>query len=144
MQIKDSYSQQRRKESGRGLIGTVIRLGFFIAVIAVLAQSLEVLYRFYDLKNQLAYLTRAAELEPDLELRKKVLALTKRARIECTEQDIVLDRSGELVRLELRYRHPIGIPLASTRWEVWAVPLHLSVERKSVPDSQSVKARLAE
>ena len=65
MQIKDSYSQQRRKESGRGLIGTVIRLGFFIAVIAVLAQSLEVLYRFYDLKNQLAYLTRAAELEPD-------------------------------------------------------------------------------
>jgi hypothetical protein len=131
MQIRDCYSQQHGEESGRGLVGTIIRIGFSVAVIVVLAQALEVLYRFYDLKNQATYLIRSAELEPDLELRKKVLAVTKRAGIESTEQDIVLDRSGGLIRLELQYRHPVGAPFGNSRWKVWALPLHLSVERKT-------------
>jgi hypothetical protein len=132
MQIKDSHSQQRGTQHGRGLIGTIIRLGFFAVVIVVLAQAVEVLYRFYDLKNQVAYLARSAELEPDLELRKKVLALTKRAGIECAEQDIVSERSEGLVRLEIRYRHPVGVPFVKARWKFWGVPLYFSVERRLV------------
>ncbi len=130
MQVRYLRSHKGSTESGRSLIGTVIRLGFFLVVIAVLVQALEVLYRFYDLKNQVAYLIRSADLEPDLELRKKVLAVTKRAGIECTEQDIVLDRSGGLIRIEFWYRHPVGAPVPNKRWKVSAVPIHLSVERK--------------
>lgn len=98
---------------------------------AVFAAStaVDLLYRFYDLRNNIVVALRAAELESDQEVRKKVFAVAIRAGIRCEERDILIERSGSLVRAEVPYRHWIGIPFAGGDSGVLPLTLRASGER---------------
>ena len=117
------------REGGRGLSFTLLMVVVGLVFACGVIESLASLYRLYDLRNQLAYVLRSADLEPDLELRKKVLAATKRAGIECVEQDIVLSRSSTSVALALSYRQRVGVPFLGGRWAPLSFPIRLALER---------------
>jgi len=89
----------------------------------------DVLYRFYDLRNSIVFALRAADLESEQELRKKVFAVAVRAGIRCEEQDIVIKRSNTLVRAEFPYRHWIGVPFANEQRGIFPLALRASGER---------------
>jgi hypothetical protein len=100
-----------------------------LAGIFVACTVIDVLYRFYDLRNNIVVALRAADLESDQELRKKVYAVAIRAGITCEERDILVERSDSLVRAELPYRHRIGIPFSGERRGGFSLPLRASGER---------------
>jgi hypothetical protein len=95
-----------------------LAVGIFVACTGV-----DLLYRFYDLRNSIVVALRAADLESDQELRKKVFSVAIRAGIRCEERDILIERSDSRVRAEFPYQHSIGIPF--TRRDRGVVPLTL-------------------
>lgn len=103
-------------------------LVYFFGIFAA-CMVLDVLFRFYDLRNNIVVALRSADLESDQELRKKVFAVAIRAGITCEERDILVERSDSLVRAELPYRHQIGIPFSGEKRGVFSLPLRASGER---------------
>lgn len=91
--------------------------------------SLDLLYRYYDIRNNITVALRAADIESDQELRKKIFALAIRAELRCEERDIVIERSDSRVRVEFPYRHRIGLPFAGAKVGIVDLTLRASGER---------------
>ena len=121
---------QHDLQIGRGLLASLLGALGLIAGVFVLWKGIEVTYRFYDLRNQIVYLLGSAELEPDLELKKRVLVFAKGTGIICAEQDIVVQRSPSRVSLRLPYRHEIALQLAKTRVRLFSIPITVVAERR--------------
>jgi hypothetical protein len=121
---------KQSREGGKGSLRALLFPSLGLILFGVVLAGVDALYRFYDLRNQIMYVLRSADLEPDMELRKKAVAVIKRAGIECAEQDIVLSRSGEVIKLELTYRHRIGSLLPERVKGLGSFPVRLTVERE--------------
>lgn len=117
-------------ERGRGIITSCLILVVALVTALTAWKTLEVAYRFYDIRNQLAYMLGNADVEADLELRKKALSVAKRAGVVSDEQDIVVERSPGQVGIEMSYRHDIGLATSGRQLHLLALPLRVSVERR--------------
>ena len=120
----------QRGQTGRGLLSVCL---WFIGIPLVgfaSFEGLEVAYRYYDLTNFLGHVVRTADVESDSELRKKVAGRLKRSGTECLEQDIVVERHGNLVRLRVPYKHEIGVTVAGTRYALFPLAIRVEVERE--------------
>lgn len=108
------------------LIGALVTL--FLGVSTW--KGLEVAYHFYDLRNQVTYLLRSADLEPDMELRKKALVSVKRSGIICAEQDIVVRRIEDRIELEIPYVHEVALAVLGHRLKIISLPVTVTAERR--------------
>jgi len=121
--------EHRCGERGATWVRTTLMVVFAGLSGFAVATAVDLLYRFYDLRNSITFTLRAADLESDQELRRKIAASVIGAGIRCDERDILITRSGGLVRAELPYRHWVGIPFASEHGGVFSLALHASGER---------------
>lgn len=121
--------EHRCCERGTTRVRTTLMVVFAGLSGFAVATAVDLLYRFYDLRLGIAYALRAADLESDQELRRKIAASVIGSGIQCDERDILIIRSGGLVRAELPYRHWVGIPFASEHGGVFALALRASGER---------------
>jgi hypothetical protein len=130
-------------EGGRGFFASMMLLVGVLGAVFAVWQSLNVAYRFYDLRNQLTYLIGSAEIAPDLEIKKRVLGVMKGAGISTNEQDIVLERLGDRVKAELPYRHDLMLLIAGKQLRLASIPLKLSVEKRIKKAAGSYDAGLS-
>jgi hypothetical protein len=121
--------EHRCGERGATWVRTTLLVVFAGVSAFAVATALDVLYRFYDLRNGITFALRAADLESDQELRRKMAASVIGAGIRCDERDILIARSGRLVRAELPYRHWVGIPFAREHRGLFSLALRASGER---------------
>lgn len=117
-------------ERGAGLVLTLTKVACTLLVVGGVWLGLELAYRFYDLRNQMVFLLRSAEITPDLEIKKKALALIKGAGMTSDEQDIVLERSGGLIRAEMPCNRDVAILVAGRRITLASIPLRVAVEQR--------------
>ena len=115
----------------RGTAGLLVGALAMILVGVVIWKGLEVAYHFYDLRNQVAYLLRSADLESDMELRKNALVSVKRSGISCSEQDIVVRRIEDRIELEIPYVHEIAVAVLGRRVKIFSLPVTVTAERSS-------------
>ena len=87
----------------------VLALSMFVALTGA-----DLLYGFYDLRNDIVFALRVADLESDQELRKKVFAVAMRAGVRCEERDILIERTNSRVRAEVPYSYMVGVPFAGS------------------------------
>ena len=113
----------------------------FLGIVGLFTgfKSLEVLYHFYNLRNQVSYLLRDAQVVSDLELRKRLLLLIKGDGVSLDEQGIVLHRQASQLRVEVPYEQSVSVMFMGKRIRVATVPLRLYVEREFV--SQRARTR---
>jgi hypothetical protein len=102
--------------------------GALMAAVVVF-YSLEMTYRYYDLKNHLAETLKTADLETDSEIRKKVVGRAKRSGVQCIEQDIVVTRGAGHVVVDMPYKHEVQLTVLGHRYTLLLVALNAKVER---------------
>ena len=117
-------------ERGRGLIRSFFGLLGVVALLLGGSKAVEVAYRFYDLKNFIAYELRRADIEPDSEIRKKIAARAKRSGVVSVEQDIVIQRGDGMITLKMPYRHDIDLTIFGRPRKLFTMELYEVVERR--------------
>jgi hypothetical protein len=117
-------------ERGGGLVRTSLVLVGVLILGVVGFKGIEVVYRFYDLKNFISHAIRSADIEPDSELRKKVAARAKRSGVQCVEQDIVVQRADGKITLEVPYQHEIDLTIVGRPYKLFTLELREVVERR--------------
>ncbi len=99
-------------------------------------KGIEVVYRFYDLKNFISYALRTADIEPDSEIRKKVAARAKRSGVQCVEQDIVIERAEGRITLEMPYQHDVDLSIFGRPRRLCTLELREVVARRIAEPSK--------
>lgn len=115
-------------ERGRSIIKGIPLIGIALISGLFIVEGLGFLYSFYDLKNQLRYELKTAALESDSELRKKVFARVKRSGISCAEQDIVIQRKGGIISLDMPYRRDVGLYILGRQRTISSYDVRVVVE----------------
>jgi hypothetical protein len=97
-------------ERGGLVLRTILSAFVTALVVLILYAGFGLAFQFYDIRNQLVFSLKGADLESDQELRKKIHAYAIRAGIKCEERDILVQRSANKVRVELPFEYRIGLP----------------------------------
>jgi hypothetical protein len=123
-------------ERGRGVLKLLLVLVGAILVGVAGFKGIEVVYRFYDLKNFISYALRTADIEPDSEIRKKVAARAKRSGVQCVEQDIVIERAEGRITLEMPYQHDVDLSIFGRPRRLCTLELREVVARRIAEPSK--------
>ena len=116
-------------ERGGAVLRTAIWSGLIVLAFLIAGAGFGMAFQFYDIRNNLVFSLKGADLESDQEIRKKIYAYAIRAGIKCEERDILIERSAKRVRAELPFEYRVGLPLGVQQGASIPVKMRASGER---------------
>ncbi len=117
------------EERGGAVLRTLIWAGLTASLFFATYAAFAFAFQFYDIRNQLVFGLKGADLESDQELRKKIYTYAIRAGIKCEERDILVQRLSNKVRVELPFEYRVGLPFGSQEKVSIPVGMRASGER---------------
>ena len=116
-------------ERGGLVLRTILSTLVTALLVFILYAGFGLAFQFYDIRNQLVFSLKGADLESDQELRKKIYTYAIRAGIKCEERDILVQRLSNKVRVELPFEYRVGLPFGSQEKVSIPVGMRASGER---------------
>src|SRR5687768_14308025 len=102
--------RRNRSERGESQFGCLVGVVLFLVVIFVAWKIVPVKLRATTLKQQVTDMAKSAGQYDDARILNAILDTAKKEELPVTEKDVVIQRTGSNIRVEVKYMVPVKFP----------------------------------
>lgn len=108
--------RRNRREAGEGQAGCLVGVIILLAAIFVAYKIVPIKVKCADLRQTIVDEAKSAGSHGDDQIRKQILAKAQYSNLPVTEDNITIDRTGNLIRIDVDYTVPIVFPGYTLQW----------------------------
>jgi len=108
--------RRSRREAGEGQAGCLVGVIILLIAIFIAYKVVPVKVKSADLRQTVVDEAKSAGTHPDEVIRKQILARAQDDNLPVTEDNITIERTGNLIRVDVDYTVPIVFPGKTIQW----------------------------
>lgn len=101
---------RRMRERGEGQLGCIVGLLLFLAALFVAYKMIPIKVKAAELRGEVVDEAKAAGVRNDKQIRNNILAKAQELDLPVDNQDVVIRRSGNTIRVTVTYVVPVEFP----------------------------------
>jgi len=110
--------QRRRGERGEGKLGCLFGLIMLAAAVMVAYKMIPVKVRAAELRQTIVDEARSAGTHKDKQIRKAIMARAKELDLPLEDENLIISRVNEFIRIKATYTVPIEFPGYTYQWHL--------------------------
>jgi hypothetical protein len=108
--------RRSRREAGEGQVGCLVGLVILFIAIFIAYKMVPVKVKSADLRQTVVDEAKSAGSHSDDQIRKQILLKAQDSNLPVTDDSITIERTGNLIRVDVDYTVPIVFPGYTMQW----------------------------
>ena len=108
--------RRSRREAGEGQAGCLVGVIILLIAIFIAYKIVPVKVKSADLRQTIVDEAKSAGTHGDETIRKQILAKAADSGLPVTDENITIERTGNLIRVDVDYTVPIVFPGKTVQW----------------------------